>query len=163
MRPNSYIATNYLNNLALVTIRLLFNMILIFGTSCLLGQRMELFSLCFGFLSVLLGFTILYSIQAIIGCFSVWFHDITRFRDVVYSLLMLFGGRLIPSDLLFSGLKQIVYYTPLPYVYDVPVKVLMGSAHSSMVFSQMAWIILLGSMYIYLFHRRVKHNIEFGG
>ena len=155
--------TNYLNSLALVTIRFLFNLILIFGASYLLGNRLTLFSLFSGSVSVLLGFTILYFIQAIIGCFSLWFNDITRFRDVVYSLLMLFGGRLIPSDLLFSGLKEIVYYTPLPYVYDVPVKVLMGNAHSSMFFSQMAWVLLLGSMYIFLFQRHVKHNIEFGG
>lgn len=163
LRPNSYMVTNFLNNLALVIIRLLFNMTLISGAFCLLGQRIKLSSLCLGFLSILLGFTILYLIQAIVGCFSVWFHDITRFRDVIFSLLMLLGGRLIPSDLLFSGLKQFVYYTPLPYVYDVPVKALMGNATYSMLGIQAIWIFSLGMVYIYLFECHVKHNIELGG
>lgn len=163
LRPNSYMVTHYLNNLALATIRLLFNMILIFAASCLMGQRMQLPDLCLGFLSVLLGFTILYLIQAIIGCFAVWFHDITRFRDVVCSLLLLLGGRLIPSDMLFSGLKRIVYDTPIPYVYDVPVRALMGNAAYSMIGVQLLWIALLGAAYVYLFECHVKHHIEFGG
>lgn len=123
---------------------------------------MDCLSLCLGFLSVLRGFTILYLIQAIIGCFSVWFHDITRFRDVIYTLLMLLGGHLIPSDLLFSGLKQFVYYTPLLYVYDVPVKLMMGDAYPYMILTQAAWIAILGSTHLYLFDGYVK-NIEFGG
>ncbi len=163
LRPNSYILSSFLDTLALTAIRLLCNLILIFGASCLLGQRMAWTGLCIGLLSVLLGFTILYLIQAIIGCFAVWFHDITRFRDVIYSLLMLLGGRLIPSDLLFSHLKQLVYYTPLPYVYDVPVKALTGHAPYPMIGIQLLWILVLGAAYVYLFERHVKHQIEFGG
>lgn len=163
LRPCNYMIVNYLNNLAPVVVRLLFNFLLIFGASCLLGQAIQVFTIFLGFFSVLLGFTILYLIQAVIGCFSVWFHDITRFRDVVYSLLMLLGGRLIPSDLLFSGLKQFVYYTPLPYVYDVPVKIIMGSGYPTMMAVQIFWTVIFGAAYVFLFNCFVKHNIEFGG
>lgn len=163
LRPNSYILFTYLNTLSSVVIRLAINMIMIAGVTCLMGQRLLLSSLCCGFLSVLLGFTILYLIQAIIGCFSVWFHDITRFRDVIYSLLMLLGGRLIPSDLLFSNLKRIVYYTPIPYVYDIPVKTLTGSVTLSMLSIQLFWIIILSAGYVYLFRCHVAHAIEYGG
>lgn len=163
LRPNSYIAAQYLNQFALVAIRLLFNVILIFAASCWMGQNMAPASMVLGIFSVLLGFTILYLLQAIIGCCAIWFHDITRFRDVIYSLLMLLGGRVIPSDLLFGHLKVLVYYTPLPYVYDVPVRALMGNGNFPMTGIQIGWIVLLWAAYVYLFQCHVRHNVEFGG
>ncbi len=163
LHPLSYPICQYLDNLILTISQLVVNLFLIFLVSVLLGDATGLMELLLGFLSVLLGFTVLYLIQAIIGCFSVWFHDITRFRDVIYTLLMALGGRLLPSDLLYSGLKKIVYYTPLPYVYDIPVKVLMGNAGYRQIGIQLLWILLLGVAYMYLFEHHVKHNIEFGG
>lgn len=163
MRPYSYAVSKYLDTLALVVIRLCVNLIFIAAAFLIMRQNIRPAAILLGFLSVLLGFTILYLIQAVIGCFTVWFHDITRFRDVIYSLLLILGGRLIPSDLLYSGLKEVVYYTPLPYVYDVPVKVLMGDGEISMIGIQVLWIIILGAVYTYLFEVHVKHKIEFGG
>lgn len=163
LRPLYYPVSRYLNNLILTLTQLMVNIFLIFVISVFLGNATGFVELLLGFLSILLGFTVLYLIQAIIGCFTVWFHDITRFRDVIYTLLMALGGRLLPSDLLYSGLKEIIYYTPLPYVYDIPVKVLMGNAGYLQIGIQLLWILLLGVVYIYLFQHYVKHNIEFGG
>ena len=73
------------------------------------------------------------------------------------------SGRLIPSDLLFSGLKEIVYYTPIPYVYDIPVKVLTDNFQYTEIGIQLMWIALLGAIYIFEFEKYVKHNIELGG
>lgn len=143
---------------------LLVNTALIFLVSVLFGRVMRLGSVCLGVLSTLLGFTILYLIQAVIGCCALWFRDITRFRDVVYTLLMMLGGRLIPSGMLFGGLKQAVYFTPLPYVYDVPVRVFLNQGASLRFLGvQLLWILLLGGAYWYLFHCHVRQNIEFGG
>ena len=163
LRPLSYPVSRYLNDLLLTISHLVVNLFLIFLVSACFGDIIGIMELLLGFLSVLLGFTVLYLIQAIIGCFAVWFHDITRFRDVIYTLLLALGGRLLPSDLLYSGLKEIVYYTPLPYVYDIPVKVLMGNAGCHQIGIQLLWVFLLGAVYVYLFQCHVKHNVEFGG
>ena len=68
------------------------------------------------------------TVHLVIGCFAVWLHDVLRFRNVVMSALMIFGGKLIPSNLLLFDLKKIVFYTPIPYVHDVPVKLILGTA-----------------------------------
>ena len=163
IRPYSYPLYNYFVFLSSVLIRLVVNMLLIWGVSTLLGYSIGIIQLLYGFVSTLLGFSILYMIQAIIGCTAVWFHDITRFRDVIYSLLLMLGGRLLPSDMLFGWIKKIVYYTPLPYIYDIPVKAFMGRAALTEMGVQLVWVIMLSGVYYYLFHRYVKHNIEFGG
>lgn len=163
LRPLNYPLSSYLNSFLSALARLAFNLVLMLGASRLLGRPMTPSALLLGMVSVLLGFTILYLIQAVIGCFAIWFHDITRFRDVIYSLLMMLGGRLLPSDLLFSGLKTIVYYTPLPYVYDIPVKVLMGSASWQGMGLQLLWVLLLGAVYLWLFQTQVRHQLEYGG
>ena len=163
LRPNSSILSRYCNRLTSVAVRLMVNLLLIWGVSWLLGRGLTVAAAGMGLLSILLGFTILYLIQAVIGCCTVWFRDITRFRDVIYSLLLILGGRLLPSELLFSGLKEIVYYTPLPYVYDVPVRVLMGDAPRFAIGMQVVWALLFGAGYLFLFERCVKHNMELGG
>lgn len=163
LRPFSYPLSKYLNTLSLTGTRFFLNSILLVIASWVLGCPIRLGAFALGFLSVLFGFSILYLIQAVIGCFAIWFHDITRFRDVVMSLLLLLGGRLIPSDLLYSGLKRIVYYTPLPYIYDIPVKILMQTASSEMLLLQLVWIMLFAGIYAVLFQCFVCHNIEFGG
>ena len=164
LRPQSYPVAQYLGSLMQTVSHLLVNTALIFLVSVLFGRIMRLGSVCLGVLSTLLGFTILYLIQAVIGCCALWFRDITRFRDVVYTLLMMLGGRLIPSGMLFGGLKQAVYFTPLPYVYDVPVRVFLNQGASLRFLGvQLLWILLLGGAYWYLFHCHVRQNIEFGG
>ena len=164
LRPQSYPVAQYLGSLMQTVSHLLVNTALIFLVSVLFGRVMRLGSVCLGVLSTLLGFTILYLIQAVIGCCALWFRDITRFRDVVYTLLMMLGGRLIPSGMLFGGLKQAVYFTPLPYVYDVPVRVFLNQGASLRFLGvQLLWILLLGGAYWYLFHCHVRQNIEFGG
>lgn len=163
LRPNSYMVTKYLESVCTFFMRTVVNIILIYIASLMLGAPMLLENLLLGVISMLGGFTILYLIQAIIGCLAVWFHEVNKIRNVFMTFLMMLGGRLIPSDLLFSGLKKIVYYTPIPYVYDIPVKVLTNKFQYTEMGIQLLWILLLGIIYIFVFQKFVKHNIEFGG
>lgn len=163
MRPLSYPLARYLDEAGVFFLRAVFNLVLIFIVSALLHRAMRPAALFLGALSMLAGFTILYLIQSVIGCFTVWFHDILRFRDVFMTFLMALGGRLIPSSLLFSGLKKVVYYTPVPYIYDIPSRVLMGDAGVCEVLLQLAWALAFLALYLWLFTRYVAHGLEFGG
>lgn len=163
MRPSSYVVTRYLESVCTFFMRTVVNIILIYLVSLVLGKPIILLNLLLGVGSMLAGFTILYLIQAIIGCMAVWFQEVNKIRNVFMTFLMMLGGRLIPSDLLFSGLKEIVYYTPIPYVYDIPVKVLTDKFQYTEIGIQLMWIVLLGAIYIFEFEKYVKHNIELGG
>ncbi len=70
---------------------------------------------------------------------------------------------MIPSDLLFSGIKRIVYYTPIPYIYDIPTKQLMGEGSVYQLGLQGVWICAIGILYAVIYNKCVVHNLEYGG
>lgn len=163
MRPDSYILSEYLNCLSGFLKGLVINMLFIIAGKIILLKEVCVTDIICGVISLVLGFTILYLIQAIIGCLAIWFHDIIRLRDVIMTLLMVLGGQLLPSDLLFGELKKIVYYTPIPYIYDVPVKQIIGNGNSLQILAQLIWTIFFAGIYVWLYKRFVSHNVEFGG
>lgn len=163
MRPMSLVAQYFFQKLAIMLKHLLAYLPLFVLVHVFILRGVVWHSLLSGILSIILGFGILYEIQGIIGCFAVRFHDITRVRDVIYTLLLILGGRLIPSSYLFGGLKRIVYFTPLPYVYDVPVSLLLQQRDSSFLLYQFIWFSVLGIVYWLLLQKYVVHEIEYGG
>lgn len=162
MRPYNCIAGEYLRSFACFVLRLLVNMCFIILAFIVLKLEISVYKMFFGVLSVLAGFTILYLIQALIGCLTVWVHDIIRLRDVIMTFLFLLGGRMIPSQYLFSFLKEIIYYTPIPYVYDVPARIMNGQAGVTYLGVQLAWCLVFWAVYEMVFRKQVAHNLEFG-
>lgn len=162
LRPNSYVMTRYLESLSVFLLKGVINMVIIGVVAVIFHSKMSFGMIVTGYLSMVLGFTILYLIQSILGCMTVWFHEINKLRNVCMTLLMILGGQVIPSDLLFSWLKRAVYYTPIPYVYDIPVKVLMGNAGAESLLIQIVWVAVFAVIYRELFEHCVRHNIEFG-
>lgn len=165
IRPNGFLLFNYLKFFIPFLARFLVNFIFIVLAGLVFELNIFYLDYAFGFISALGGFTIFYLLQAIVGSQAVWLHDATRLRDVLFTSLLILGGRLIPSRYLFSWLKDIIYFTPLPYVYDVPTAIFTGGSVFSIaeaLLRQLFWIILLGTLYIRYFNERVKHNLEYG-
>ena len=162
LRPNNYVVYQYVQCFSSFFVRYAVNIGVVFIMQFILGRTVSIIVFFMGFLSGIFGFTILYLLQAIIGCMTVWFHDILRFRDVVFTLLLVLGGRLLPSKYLVGSLKRIIYYTPLPYVYDAPTNMLLDGNASTLLYGQIFWIAVLGALYFFLFEKFVAHNIEYG-
>ena len=163
LRPYSYILASYLRCFTSFFMRCMVNLLGMFLFSIVMNVSIPIINLFLGVISMSFGFSILYLIQAIIGCFAIWFHDVLRFRDVFMSLLLIFGGKLIPSDLLLFNLKKFVFFTPIPYIYDIPVKIILGNSSKYDLIAQLIWIVLGVNIYIFIFYRYVKHNVEDGG
>ena len=162
MRPYSYMFADYMQSLASFIRKSIVNFGILFFGAMLFFHEMICTNMVYFVLSLLLGFSILYFIQAIIGCFTIWFKDVLRFRDVFMTLLMILGGRLIPSNMLFGNLKNAIYISPIPYIYDIPVKVWMGKGNITEIGYQFLWCVILAGAYYCLYCCCVQHNIEMG-
>lgn len=163
MRPISAPIKKYVSCLFSTFLPMIVNLLFILGVQIFSLNKVTLSGLGFGTISTLLAFTILYLCQAIIGCLTIWFHDITRMRDVIYSLSMLLGGKLLPSSLLIGDLKKISYFTPFPYIYDVPTSFFLAELNYRRLLYQILWVIFLALIYLLLFKRFVSNNIDYGG
>lgn len=123
----------------------------------------QLIYLVRGIVATILGFVILYLLQGIIGACSVWLRDVLRMRDfLIYDLSMILGGQLFPSSHLAANLKTIVYFTPFPYIYDVPTTCFQGHWRPTYMLAQIIWVLFLGIIYLMLMKKVVLKNIEYG-
>lgn len=162
LRPNNYMLMRYLEKAGVFLLHMLINFAIMWGACLWFHEEFGIYQVIVGAYSMVAGFSILYLIQSVIGCLAVWFYEINHIRNVVMTVLMIFGGQLIPSEYLFSWVKSAVYYTPLPYIYNVPIHVLMGKATTKELLIQIMWLIVFSSIYVWLFESKVAHNVERG-
>lgn len=163
VRPYSYLGTMYAGYLGECLPKVLFNLLFAACAQLYLLGTVYPLLIIVGGIACIQGFSILFFIQALIGCMTIWLRDITRVRDVIFNLLLLLGGRLIPVEYLFRGLKHIVIYTPIAYVYDAPLRLFLGSTSVFALLAQLVWIVLLGVACGLIFHFHVRRCIEMGG
>lgn len=163
IRPQNYLCTLYAGCLGESLPKLILNVLFVTCAQKYFRGDISTVTLGIGLLSCICGLTLLFLLQAIIGCMAIWLKDITRIRDVIFNLLLLLGGRLIPVEYLFHNLKEIVTYTPIAYVYDIPLRIFLGKVHVSAFLMQIMWIAILGTICGVFFNVYVKKNIEMGG
>ena len=163
IKPISYSAEMYIKTLSSFVFNICINCILILIILFIINRKVQPYIFLISLFSVFISFNILYLVQAIIGCLAIWVHDITRLRDVIFTIMLLFGGKLIPSDLLYGTIKKIAFYTPFPYIYDVPTKIFQNKFSYNDLKIQIFWVILLGLIYRLIYKRFVLKNLEYGG
>lgn len=162
LKPISFPLTEYLKCLTQFIIKSTVNIVIIVVIKIVMNLKADVVQIILGILSLYLGFTILYFIQGIIGCLAAWFGDVLRLRDVFMSFLFILGGKVIPSNYLFGSLKRVIYYTPIPCIYDIPTKFFMGNGNTYDILIQIVWFIIIIGIYC-LFFRAMKHNLDYGG
>ena len=163
VKPASCVIRRYVTTFFPTLLKLLLNLLVVLVMQIYVLDQFELRSVGLGVFSTLLAFSILYFWQGIVGCMAIYFHDITRIRDVINSLGMVLGGKLLPSALLWGDLKNIAYWTPFPYIYDVPTNFFLGHMNYTYLTVQALWVLFLGTLYSVLFKFFVQRNIEYGG
>ena len=163
VRPYHYLGTLYAGYLGECLPKVMFHMLFAAGAQAYLLGRVSPFALMLGGIACVQGFSIFFMIQALIGCLTVWIKDITRIRDVIFSLMLLLGGRLIPVEYLLQSLQKIVVYTPIVHVYDTPMRMFLGNVSGIPLLEQFLWVVLLGVACVLLFRFQVRKRIEMGG
>lgn len=160
VRPISYIKYKYFEKLGKTALVLSVNLLLMLIIRGLLFGSISLNNLLITFVSSICSFTILFFIQGIIGCFTRFFLDITRFRDVIYTILLIFGGKVLPVEMMPETIKGIIKFTPIPYIFDVPVNLFAGRINNLQIFMQIIWVLILGIIFNLIYKFWIKDNIE---
>lgn len=99
-------------------------------------------------LSLLFGISIHFYSNFLMGTVSFWLERTRALEMMYYSMLILLGGAIVPLELFPDGLRQIVMFTPFPYLLGFPVDVAMGRLGGAELVRgfamQAVWVLLIG-------------------
>ncbi|MEK4510180.1 ABC transporter permease [Paenibacillus sp. FSL K6-2524] len=119
---------------------------------CLIIFKLNLSQISiYGFLCFLLlitfGFLILFLIDFICGLLSFWVNQLWGINFIKNQTITLLSGALIPLWILPEGLKVIFKATPFPFIFGIPIEILISNVDKNIVLSslitQFFWIIFL--------------------
>lgn len=149
VRPLNFIKLKYAEKVTTFALRFFVNLMVIIIASFFLTQ-VSIHSMLLFFISSLLGFSIIFSLQATIGLATVYYRDITRIRDVIYCILLILGGRTIPSEFLPAAIFKFIQYSPVVCVYDIPVRIALGKVEFIGIILQILWLIVFGVLLFFM-------------
>lgn len=108
----------------------------------------------------LLGFTLCFTFKMIIGIIALWLTDIGGFYQLMDGIFFIFGGLLMPLSLFPGGLASIAYSLPFSYMLYFPIVAFQGNQSISdlhrIIFTQLIWIAIFFSVYIFLFAKGLR-------
>lgn len=163
LRPISYLKMNFFNKVGRFLPRFLI-IGLIFSVSVFYGG---IYVYLTGLIAVINSFILLYLLQFIIGSLTLRIKNVLSFRDNMMDLLFIFGGSLIPIDLLPEVVTKVVSYTPLPLIFYLPSKIFSASALSSdiyfLVVMQFVWVCIFYIIAELLWKKLIINSIRQGG
>ena len=123
--------------------------------------------LIFVFLTVILGFLILYNISYIISVLSFWFVNIWSFSTIKNVFINVLSGTMLPLWFMPNWVTNIIKYTPFDVIYFAPVKIYLGQMSMNdiiyVLVKQSAWIIILFVIGQILWSRGIKKLVIAGG
>ncbi|WP_303753290.1 ABC-2 family transporter protein [Enterococcus sp. S86.2] len=164
-RPINYPVSIYMQKLAIFLFQGLLPLSTI-GSLFVLSDKMTIGSLFLGLLTALLGFSLLFCIQFVIGCLSFWTRNVIVLRDVIMSILFILGGLILPLELTPSIIQTIAFYTPVSYVYYFPAKILTNSFSEIQLLStlgiQILWLLIFLITIHILWRMGTQDRITFG-
>lgn len=94
--------------------------------------------------SLFLALCILVEIQKCIGFLSLWFEKVFGIRDIIFSLMTLLSGQLIPLSFLPEKISSIALYTPFASIFNAPTSQLINFNQQSsidMIYLQIFWLL----------------------
>lgn len=111
-------------------------------------------------ISLFLSFVINYCLVAMIGMMSFWFNETSRLVYIYFSLVTIFSGLTIPLDLFPEKFFNFLRFTPFPYTFYLPVKILQNiHPENLMQFfrTQILFAILIVAIMTTLYRFGLKH------
>ncbi|WP_392485940.1 ABC-2 family transporter protein [Haloimpatiens sp. FM7315] len=124
-------------------------------------------SLILGIVLSILGFIILFQIQFLIGICTFWVGKVLTLRDNIMNLTFLFGGQLLPINMLPRIISNISKYLPMQYIYYLPANVLSNNFSineiSFYIKIEVIWIIIFFIATNILWNLGIKRYSPNGG
>ena len=117
-------------------------------------------------ISLLLSIYISYCIYFIMVCFSFWFGEV-RSIVVAYNLgMLMISGQYIPIRLFPEQILNIIKWTPIPYLVDLPVSVATGlTSYSNWIYDvgvAFIWCIILTIISSLIYALGIKGDEAYG-
>ena len=133
IRPISYFGYHLMMFVGLNSLYIIvYSLLLIVVVFIYPGMLFNSFASILGFLiSLLLSIYLSYCIYFIMVCFSFWFGEV-RSIVISYNLgMLMISGQYIPIRLFPERILEIIQWTPIPYLVDLPVSIATGLIHYS--------------------------------
>lgn len=163
LKPVNYIVYNYFEKVGIFLLRFAINITLVIIINAIFFDYFSISRLLIGVYVTIVGATILFFLQFLIGTYTPHVKDVLILRDVIITILFTFGGLIIPVEYLPFNLDIITKCTMIPYIYSFPANVISGNPLRAMDFAmQLAWVILLGVLTLRSYQKNVSHNVEYG-
>ncbi|MBK7749833.1 MAG: ABC-2 family transporter protein [Candidatus Obscuribacter sp.] len=150
------------------SVRFVFNLLIgAVITFCLVGAvPVSPFSLAMLAVACLFGFILDAFGQLIVGLGAFWLEDTSGLFLIYTRLVMIFGGMLIPLELFPHWLKEIVVFTPFPYLVYGPVHLFLHPSLTEFVVllkSQLICILALGLVAAFVYGQAKARICAHGG
>lgn len=102
-------------------------------------------------LALVLAWIINFAVHITVGLVAFWTDNALGYDTFVYQLYIMLGGVIVPVELFPGAVRDLIYWTPFPYILDFPVRVMIGRASGMEVLqgigTQLFWIGLLVAIF----------------
>lgn len=118
-------------------------------------------------ISVILGFSILWTISLIIQMTAFWIINVWSVSTIKNVIINIFAGASIPLWFMPDRILKLVKYTPFDSIYFIPVKIYLGEVNITDVWyyygKQILWFTILYGIGVFLWQNGMKKVIVQGG
>lgn len=170
LKPVNFVIRMLSENLGEGMFKVLFNFVpaLIFTIMYTeLCPPKSLINLILMFISIVLGYLILWLISFIIQTWSFWLFSVWGIITIKNVFVNILSGALIPLWFMPPALRKIISFTPFESIYFTPVQIYLGNVEGiELLVSlgiQLLWIVVLGLIASVFWKRGIKKLVIQGG
>lgn len=173
LRPWNLTFSFFIQNFGIIIIRIIYNVIPLafiamiffqFSTVCL---RELIYFSCSLFLAII----ILFLFRMLLTSFCFWIIEVNALLLLSESLVLIFSGKIIPTDLMPKSLEKILNIMPFIWIYQKPIELLQNKGESfsldiqffRTIINQGLWILMLLLLFGVIWKAAIKHLIVQGG
>jgi ABC-2 type transport system permease protein len=115
---------------------------------------------------IVLAYLLCFTFKMILAITALWTTDIRGAQELTDILITIFAGYIVPVNLLPSLLEKTAYILPFAYIIYYPIVAIQGKLGVSellvIISIQVAWIIVLGVVFRFMWKKGLKQYADFG-
>lgn len=96
--------------------------------------------------SVLMAWIIVFNIAYCLGLCAFWVHNVSSLQPLYYTVTAIFGGSMVPLDILPQWAARALEFTPFPPMTFIPARIFSGAADAAEIqmglLSGLIWTII---------------------
>lgn len=110
--------------------------------------------------AIFVGWWVTFALHYALAALVFWTDSITYFDSLIYRLFILFGGVSLPLTFYPSWVQDILYFSPFPYVFYFPTRLMIGEVAGAEMMMEFAiaimWIIIFTLLHRFLWGLGLK-------